>query len=88
MEIPVFIFKCEDLLVYTSVYGTILKSFIYKMISVKPDEIVFCIAGSTQHSDKEFSERRHEFEAKKPIFESIYMDAKYQKEMKYRVVII
>ena len=72
----------------TEVDETILKSFIYKMISVKPDEIVFCIAGSTQYSDKEFSERRHEFEAKKPIFESVYFDEKYQKEMKYRVVVI
>ncbi|MBN2300816.1 MAG: hypothetical protein JXC31_06505 [Acholeplasmataceae bacterium] len=58
------------------------------MLSVKPDEIVFCIVGSTQYSDKEFSERRHEFEAKKPIFESVYIDEKYQKEMKYRVVVI
>ena len=33
-------------------------------------------------------ERRHDFEAKKPIFESVYKDEKYQKEMKYRVVVI
>jgi len=58
------------------------------MISVKPDEIVFCFVGSTQHSDKEFSEKRHESESKKPIFESVYLDEKYQKKLKYRVVVI
>ena len=68
--------------------GDILRSFIFKMISVKPDEVVFCIAGNKNYSDKEFSERRHEFEAKKPLATGTYKSEKYDKIMNYRVVII
>ncbi|MBU1093567.1 MAG: recombinase family protein [Bacillota bacterium] len=72
----------------TEVDGDILRSFIFKMISVKPDEVVFCIAGSKNYGDKEFSERRHEFEALTPLAEGSYRSEKYDRIMKYRVVII
>jgi hypothetical protein len=65
-----------------------LRSFIYKMISVKPDEIVFCIAGSKNYSDKEFSEKRHTFEALDPLATGTYRSEKFDKVMHYRVVII
>jgi hypothetical protein len=38
-----------------------LRSFIYKMISVSPNEIVYCIAGTKNYSDDEFKERRFDF---------------------------
>lgn len=72
----------------TEVDGDILRSFIFKMISVKPDEVVFCIAGNKNYSDKEFSERRHEFESKSPLATGTYKSEKYDKIMNYRVVII
>lgn len=72
----------------TEVDGDTLRSFIYRMISVKPDEIVYCIAGSKNYGDKEFAERRHEFEAITPIAEGVYRSQKYAKIMKYRVVVI
>lgn len=36
--------------------GDFLRSFMFILISVKPDEVVFCIAGNKNYSDKEFSE--------------------------------
>lgn len=65
-----------------------LKSFVYKMISVSPEELIFCIAGDREYSDKEFARRRAEFASKKPLFESSYTHPKYQKTMHYKVVII
>ncbi len=72
----------------TEVDADTLRSFIYKMISVKPDEIVFCIAGSKNYSDKEFSEKRHTFEALDPLATGTYHSEKFDKVMHYRVVII
>lgn len=68
--------------------GDTLRSFIYKMISVKPDEIIFCVAGTKNYSDKEFSEKRHDFEALDPLAIGVYRSEKYQKVMNYKVVII
>jgi hypothetical protein len=39
----------------------ILSSFINKMISVCPNEIVYCILETKNYSDDEFKERRFEF---------------------------
>jgi site-specific DNA recombinase len=75
-------------LVIDTIDFEIFRSFIYKMISVKPDEVVFCIAGNKNYSDKEFSERRHEFETKNPLATGTYKSEKYDKIMNYRVVII
>lgn len=72
----------------TEVDADTLRSFIYRMISIKPDEVVFCIAGSKNYSDKEFSDRRHEFEVLPAIAEGLYQSEKYDKSMKYRVVVI
>jgi len=66
----------------------ILRSFIYRMISVKPDEIVFCIAGRKNYSDREFAARRHEFESLPPIAEGVFRSQVYSKSMHYKVVII
>ena len=33
----------------------------YKMISVNPRELVYCISGTKNYSDKEFKKRRLEF---------------------------
>lgn len=72
----------------TEVDGDILRSFIYRMISVKPDEIVFCIAGNKNYGDKEFSARRHEFEELSPIAEGVFRSQIYEKLMRYKVVVI
>ena len=41
-------------LVIDTLDSEILRSFIYKMISVSPNEIVYCIAGTKNYSDDEF----------------------------------
>ncbi len=43
----------------TEVDSDTLRSFVYRMISVKADEIIFCIAGKKNYIDQEFSEKRH-----------------------------
>jgi len=65
-----------------------LRSFIYKIISVTPENIVFCVAGTKNYTDKEFSENRHTFEALKPLATGTYHNEKYDKIMNYKVVII
>ena len=72
----------------TELDGDVLRSFIYKMISIKPDEIVFCVAGTKNYGDEEFKEKRHQFSALVPIAEGVYRNQKYDKIMKYKVVII
>ena len=72
----------------TEVNGDVLRSFIYKMIAVKPDEVVFCIAGKKNYSDYEFAEKRHEFETIDPLATGTYRSEKYNKVMNYRVVVI
>jgi hypothetical protein len=55
---------------------------------VKPENIVFCVAGTKNYTDKEFSENRHTFEALKPLATGTYHNEKYDKIMNYKVVII
>jgi len=38
-----------------------LRSFIYQMISISPNEIVYCIEGTNNYSDDECKERRFDF---------------------------
>ncbi|MBN2300095.1 MAG: hypothetical protein V3569_00960 [Acholeplasmataceae bacterium] len=54
-------------LVIDTLDSEILRSFIYKMISISPNEIVYCIAGIKNYSDDEFKERRFEFIKTEPI---------------------
>ena len=65
-----------------------LKSFVFKMISVSPSEMVYCVAGSKNYSDAEFSERRKDFLTIDPIATGTYYCEKYDKKMNYRVVVI
>ncbi len=65
-----------------------LKSFIYKMISISPSEMVYCIAGSKNYTDKEFSERRKEFLKMTPVASGTYHCDKYDKDMEFKVIII
>ncbi len=65
-----------------------LKSFIFKMISVSPSEMVYCIAGSKNYTDKEFSERRKEFLKMTPVASGTYHCDKYDKDMDFKVIII
>jgi hypothetical protein len=65
-----------------------LKSFVFKMISVSPSEMVYCIAGTKNYSDAEFSERRKEFLTIEPIAIGTYYCEKYDKKMNYKVVVI
>ncbi|MDD4988074.1 MAG: recombinase family protein [Candidatus Izemoplasmatales bacterium] len=72
----------------TEVDSDTLRSFVYRMISVKPDEIIYCVAGKKNYSDQEFSEKRHEFVKVSPIAEGVFHCQKYAKDMHYRVVVI
>jgi hypothetical protein len=47
-------------LVIDTLDSEILRSFIYKMISVSPNEIVYYIARTKNHSDNKFKELRFE----------------------------
>jgi len=72
----------------TELDSDILRSIIFKMISVNPNEMVYCISGSKNYTEQEFSEKRKEFIKKEPIATGIYTNEKYNKEMHYRVVVI
>ena len=54
-------------LVIDTLESEILRSFFYKMISVNPNKIVYCIVGTKNYSDDEFKERRFEFIKTEPI---------------------
>lgn len=49
--------KNKDLVIDT-LDSDILRSFIYKMISISPEEVVFCVAGTQNYSDTQFAENR------------------------------
>ncbi len=66
----------------------ILRSFIYKMISVSPTEVVYCVAGTKNYSDIEFSDNRRKFLKLRPIYGGTYFNRKYDKTMDYKVIII
>jgi len=72
----------------TELTTEIVRTFVYRMISISPTEMVYCVAGIKKYSDKEFSERRHEFCQLEPIAKGSYFDAKVKKTMDYRVVLI
>lgn len=65
-----------------------LRTFIFKMISVSPSEMVYCIAGTKNYTDKEFSEQREAFIYQTPIASGTYHCDKYDKKMTYRVVVV
>jgi site-specific DNA recombinase len=75
-------------LVIDTLDSEILRSFIYKMISVSPNEIVYCIAGTKNYSDDEFKERRFEFIKTDPIVVGTYQTTDGLTKMNYRVVVI
>jgi hypothetical protein len=75
-------------LVIDELDSEILSTFIYKMISVGPNEIVYCIAGTKNYSDNEFKERRFEFLKTEPIIVETYHAPDGLAKMLYRVVVI
>jgi len=44
----------QNNLVIDTLDSEILRSFIYKMIQVSPNEIVYCIAGTKNYSEDDF----------------------------------
>jgi DNA invertase Pin-like site-specific DNA recombinase len=72
----------------TELTTEIVRTFVYRMISVSPSEMVYCVAGIKNYSDTEFAERRFEFSQLEPIAKGSYYDAKVKKTMDYRVVLI
>ena len=66
----------------------LFRYFIYRMIAVSRNEVVFCIAIDKEYTDKEFADRRFEFAARKPIAEGSHFEAKFKNLLKYKVVII
>lgn len=75
-------------LVIDELDSEILSTFIYKMISVSPNEIVYCVAGTKNYSDNEFKERRFEFLKTEPIIVETYHAPDGLAKMLYRVVVI
>jgi hypothetical protein len=75
-------------LVIDTLDSEILRSFIYKMISVSQNEIVYCIAGSKNYSDDEFKERRFDFLKTEPIVVGTYHKADGLTKMIILVVVI
>lgn len=75
-------------LVIDELDSEILSTFIYKMISVSPNEIVYCIAGTKNYSDNELKERRFEFLKTDPIVVETYHTPDGLAKMLYRVVVI
>jgi site-specific DNA recombinase len=75
-------------LVIDTLDSEILRSFIYKMISVSPNEIVYCIAGTKNYSDNEFKERRFDFLNTEPIVVGTYHKADGLTKMITLVVVI
>ena len=75
-------------LVIDTLDSEILRSFIYKMISVSPNEIVYCIAGTKNYSDDEFKERRFEFIKTEPIVVGTYQTTDGLTKMITLVVVI
>ena len=59
-------------LVINTFNSEILHSFIYKMISLSPNDIFYCIAGTKNYSDDEFKERRFDFLKTEPIVVGTY----------------
>lgn len=72
----------------TEIDSSTLKSFVYKIISVSPEEIIFCVTGTKNYSDSEFVSKISDFMKQVPIEESIYHNDKYSKDMAYKVIII
>lgn len=72
----------------TEITAEIVKSFIYRVLVLERDEIVYCIAGSTKYTDKEFIEKRNEFLNNQPIYTGFYTNEILKKSMKYTLIII
>jgi site-specific DNA recombinase len=65
-----------------------LRSFIYKMITVSQNKIVYCIAGTKNYSDDEFKERRFDFLKTELIVVGTYHKADALTKMITLVVVI
>jgi hypothetical protein len=72
----------------TEIDTDILRAFVYKIIAVEQNEIVFCIAGSKKYTDKEFVERRQDFVNYDPMATGCYSYGKYNQTMNDKVIII
>lgn len=70
------------------VTADVLRAFDHKIISVSPNEIVYCVSPNKQHSDTEIIDNRVQYLYLDSIFQGTYYSEKYDKEMNYRVIII
>jgi len=66
----------------------VLRAFIYKIIAVEYNDIIFCVAGTKNYSDVEFVEKRNEFIKYEPIATGQYYYEKYNQSMTYKVIVI
>jgi len=72
----------------TEIETDILKAFIFKIIAVEYNSIIFCVAGGKKYNDNEFAEKRYEFIKCEEIASGTYFYEKYNQKMDYKVVII
>ena len=66
----------------------ILRTLIFKMISVSPSEIVYFVAGNTHYNDKTFAEQRESLLKRPNLSMGTYVSPKGLGELNYRVVIL
>jgi hypothetical protein len=73
---------------FNEISPELFRYFIYRMIAVSRNEVVFCIAIDKEYTDKEFADRRFEFAALNPIAEGSHFEEQFKNLLKYKVVII
>lgn len=67
--------------------NNLIKAFIQKIISVGPDEIVFCMMSNRTYTDQTFAENIDKFLSHPPITEGIFDDPIYPIKIKFKVII-
>jgi hypothetical protein len=67
--------------------NNLIKSFIQKIISIGPDEIVFCMISNRTHTDKMFAENIDKLLSHPPITEGTFDDPIYPIKMKFKVIV-
>lgn len=72
----------------TELHTDVLRAFIYKIVAVEYNDIVFYIAGTKNYSDQEFVEKRNEFIKNESIATGKYYYEKYNQTMTYKVIVI
>ncbi len=66
----------------------VLRSFIYRIITINKENIIFCVSANKAYSDKEFTEKIKEFMDYPSIFDGKIISDNKKKILKYKVISI